>query len=57
MFRPQFLFVLFACITFSALTPRPASAQDELASCKTSSGDAGGDIQRLEDNSRFYGTV
>ena len=58
MSRPEVLFVLFACITFSALTPGRAYAQVDLSSCKTSSGDSGGPIEQLEDNiSRFHGTV
>ena len=36
--------------------PVIASAQTDLSSCKVYSGDAGTHIERLEDNTRFYGT-
>ncbi len=56
MFRRYSLLIFFACVSLNALLPRNASAQDELSSCKSSFGDAS-QIERLEDNSRFYGTI
>jgi len=54
MFRIYLLLV--ACVSIDALFPALASAQSDLSSCKVYSGDAGSHIERLEDNSRFYGT-
>jgi LPS-assembly protein len=56
MFRPDSLLFLFVCVVISALVPVVASAQDELSSCKSSYGDAARS-EKLEDNSRFYGTA
>ena len=56
MFRRYSLLIFFVCVSLNALLPRNASAQDELSSCKSSFGDAS-QIERLEDNSRFYGTI
>ena len=53
MFR-RYSFLLFFALT--ALNPEMASAQDELSSCKSSYGDAARS-EKLEDNSRFYGTM
>ncbi len=53
MFR-RYSFLLFFALT--ALNPAMASAQDELSSCKSSYGDAARS-EKLEDNSRFYGTM
>jgi LPS-assembly protein len=50
-------FLLFVvCAGLTALIPSVAYAQDELSSCKSSYGDAA-KSEKLEDNSRFYGTV
>jgi LPS-assembly protein len=54
MFR--FYLVLALCFLADALLPVPASAQDQLSSCKTYSGDAGS-FEQLEDNTRFYGSA
>ena len=48
--------LLAACVVIDASFPVIASAQSDLSSCKVYSGDAGSHIERLEDNSRFYGT-
>jgi len=56
MFRRYSLLSFFVFVALNALLPASASAQDELSSCKFSSGDAD-QMQRLEDNSRFYGTM
>src|SRR5215218_378297 len=56
MFRFDLLPVLFASVAIATLMPTAAYGQDELSSCKSSSGDAA-HIDRLEDNSKFYGTV
>ena len=53
--RDSFLFV-FVCVVLNALVPAAASAQDELSSCKSSYGDASR-TEKLEDNSKFYGTA
>ncbi len=53
MFRRYSLLIFFA---LTALHPAMASAQDELSSCKSSYGDAARS-EKLEDNSRFYGTM
>jgi LPS-assembly protein len=48
--------LLAVCVVIDASFPVIASAQSDLSSCKVYSGDAGSHIERLEDNSRFYGT-
>ena len=52
----RFYLLLAACVVIDASFPVIASAQSDLSSCKVYSGDAGSHIERLEDNSRFYGT-
>ena len=56
MFRRYSILSFFVSVTLNAWLPASASAQDELSSCKFSSGDAA-QMERLEDNSRFYGTI
>jgi LPS-assembly protein len=56
MFRRHSLLFLFVCVVLNALVPAVASAQDELSSCKSSYGDAARS-EKLEDNSKFYGTI
>jgi LPS-assembly protein len=52
----RFYLLLAVCVVIDASFPAIASAQSDLSSCKVYSGDAGSHIERLEDNSRFYGT-
>jgi LPS-assembly protein len=54
MFRRYSLLLFFVALT--GLNPEMAFAQDELSSCKSSYGDASR-TERLEDNTRFYGTA
>ena len=54
MFRRYSLLILF--VTLTGLHPEMAFAQGELSSCKSSYGDAAR-TEKLEDNSKFYGTA
>jgi LPS-assembly protein len=56
MFGRYSLLIISVSVVLNAATAATAAAQDELSSCKSSSGDAA-QMERLEDNSRFYGTV